>query len=35
MTSEHFEAFQGKVGSFAGGPVELYKYDVEDKSQLM
>ena len=35
MTSEHFEAFQGKVGGFAGGPVELYKYDVEEKSQLM
>jgi quinol monooxygenase YgiN len=35
MTSEHFEAFQEKVGGFAGGPVELYKYEVSEKSQLM
>ena len=35
MTSEHFGAFQEQVGGFAGGPVELYKYDVEGKSQLM
>ena len=35
MTSEHFEAFQAKVGGFAGGPVELYKYEVSEKSQLM
>ena len=35
MTSEHFGAFQGKVGGFAGGPVELYKYEVGEKSQLM
>ncbi|MWG32905.1 putative quinol monooxygenase [Halomarina oriensis] len=35
MTSEHFEAFQGNVGEFAGGPVELYKYEVSDSTQLM
>ena len=35
MTSDHFEAFQGKLPGFAGGEVELYKYEVSDSTQLM
>lgn len=35
MNSDHFGAFQSKVPEFAGGPVELYKYDVGEKTQLM
>lgn len=35
MNSDHFQAFQSKVPEFAAGAVELYKYDVEGKTQLM
>jgi quinol monooxygenase YgiN len=35
MTSDHFSAFQDELPSFAGGDVELYKYEVGDAEQLM
>ena len=35
MTSDHFETFQERLPSFAGGDVELYKYEVSDSTQLM
>ena len=35
MTSDHFEAFQERLPAFAGGDVELYKYEVSDSTQLM
>lgn len=35
MNSEHFGAFQERLPEFAGGDVELYKYEVSDSTQLM
>ena len=35
MESDHFLAFQGQVPEFAGGEVELYRFDVSEKSQMM
>ncbi|MFC5971124.1 putative quinol monooxygenase [Halomarina salina] len=35
MTSDHFGTFQERLPSFAGGDVELYKYEVSDSTQLM
>lgn len=35
MNSDHFGAFQEELPEFAGGDVELYKYEVSDSTQLM
>lgn len=35
MTSDHFEAFQGELPAFAGGEVELVRFDVAETTQLM
>jgi quinol monooxygenase YgiN len=32
--SEHYGVFRKKVGDFAAGPIQLYKYTVSEKSQL-
>lgn len=35
MESDHFGSFQSKVPDFAGGEVELYRFDVSEKTQMM
>jgi quinol monooxygenase YgiN len=35
MESDHFLEFQGQVPGFAGGQVELHRFDVSEKSQMM
>jgi quinol monooxygenase YgiN len=35
MESDHYKAFESQVPEFAGGAVELYRFDVSEKSQLM
>ena len=35
MESDHFLAFQGQVPEFAGGEVELYRFDVSETTQMM
>ncbi|WP_255151260.1 putative quinol monooxygenase [Halorarius halobius] len=35
MDSDHYNAFESEVPSFAAGAPELYRFDVSEKSQLM
>ncbi|WP_255198733.1 putative quinol monooxygenase [Halorarius litoreus] len=35
MESDHFLTFQGQVPEFAGGQVELHRFDGAEKSQMM
>lgn len=35
MASDHFRAFQEQVPEFAGGEVELHRFDVAEKSRMM
>lgn len=35
MESDHFLTFQGQVPEFAGGEVELHRFEVSEKSRMM
>lgn len=35
MVSDHYKTFEGQVPEFVGGPVELYQFEVSEKTQLM
>ncbi|PSP97237.1 antibiotic biosynthesis monooxygenase [Halobacteriales archaeon QS_4_70_19] len=35
MESDHFQAFQGRIPEFVAGDVELYRFDVDEKSRMM
>jgi quinol monooxygenase YgiN len=35
MESDHFQAFQGRIPEFVAGDVELYRFDVGEKSRMM
>lgn len=35
MESDHFQAFQAQVPEFAGGEVELHRFDVSESSRMM
>ncbi|MEF8808721.1 putative quinol monooxygenase [Natronomonas sp.] len=35
MSSDHFEAFQAAIASCLAGEPELYRFDVDSKTQVM
>jgi quinol monooxygenase YgiN len=35
LESDHYRAFSGTVPEFLGGEVELYRFDVAEKSRMM
>lgn len=35
MGSDHYKTFEKQVPKFAGGQVELYQFEVREKTQLM
>lgn len=35
MSSDHFESFQAEIAPHLAGEPELYRFDVESKTQLM
>lgn len=35
LESDHFAAFEEKLPEFVGGEVELYRFDVDEKTRMM
>jgi quinol monooxygenase YgiN len=35
MSSDHFQSFQAEIAAHLAGEPELYRYDVDSKSQVM